>query len=212
VSDDARTPLVASAPTGPAYLVGDAGAADDALLAAMSQGDERAGVVFVRRYQRRVYGLALSMVGDPGRAEDIAQEAFLRAWRHAAAFDARRGTVATWLLAITRNLAIDSLRMRRGVMTCPSDPLWETMADEARSPDDEAVASEARSTLAEALAALPGEQRRALVLAAVYGYSASDVSLLEGIPLGTAKSRIGRGLRRLRDASVNFELGKAVRS
>ena len=60
------------------------GASDEALLAGMAVGDERAGVAFVRRYQRRVYGLALSMVGDPTLAEDIAQEALLRAWRHAA--------------------------------------------------------------------------------------------------------------------------------
>jgi RNA polymerase sigma-70 factor (ECF subfamily) len=69
----------------------DAGVSDDTLLAGMGVGDERAGVAFVRRYQRRVYGLALSMVGDPVLAQDIAQEAFLRAWRHALVFDRRSG-------------------------------------------------------------------------------------------------------------------------
>ncbi|HXW79876.1 MAG TPA: sigma factor, partial [Acidimicrobiales bacterium] len=88
----------------------DSGVSDDALLAGMAVGDERAGVAFVRRYQRRVYGLALSMVGDPVLAQDIAQEAFLRAWRHALVFDRRRASVGTWILTITRNLAVDALR------------------------------------------------------------------------------------------------------
>src|ERR1700684_2849645 len=106
----------------------DAGVSDDALLAGMAVGDERAGVAFVRRYQRRVYGLALSMVGDRAQAEDIAQEAFLRAWRHALVFDRRRGSVGTWVLTITRHLAVDALRLRRAVVTDPGDLLWLNLA------------------------------------------------------------------------------------
>src|SRR4051812_46023868 len=85
-------------------------ASDEALLAALAAGDEEAAVAFVRRYQRRVYGLAVTLLGDRDLADDVAQEAMVRAWRHAAAFDVRRGSVSTWLLAITRNLAIDALR------------------------------------------------------------------------------------------------------
>ena len=97
----------------------DIGASDEALLAGMAIGDEGAGVAFVRRYQRRVYGLAVGLVGDHALAEDIAQEALLRAWRHAPVFDPRRASVATWVLTITRNLAVDALRLRRAV---PTDP------------------------------------------------------------------------------------------
>ena len=64
-------------------------------------------------------GLARAIVCDPALAEDVAQEAFLRAWRHAPAYDARKGTVTTWLLTITRNLAVDAVRMRRSQ---PVDP------------------------------------------------------------------------------------------
>src|SRR5919202_432344 len=92
---------------------------DEALVAALAAGDAGAATAFVRRFQARVYGLALSMVGDASVAEEIAQEAFTRAWRHAGAYDARRGRVPTWLLSITRNLAIDYLRARR---TEPVDP------------------------------------------------------------------------------------------
>ena len=81
-------------------------ASDEALLAGMAVGDERAGVAFVRRYQRRVYGLALGILRDPGMAEDVAQDAFVRAWTHASVFDPRRGAAATWLLTIARNLSI----------------------------------------------------------------------------------------------------------
>ena len=82
---------------------------DEALVAGFAAGDTDAATAFVRRYQARVFGLAVTMVGDPTVAEEIAQEAFTRAWRRADSYDARRGRVVTWLLAITRNLAIDHL-------------------------------------------------------------------------------------------------------
>src|SRR5437763_13567965 len=92
---------------------------DEALLAGLCMGEADTGAAFVRRVQRRVCGLALSIVSDPGLAEDIAQEALAKAWRHAQAYDPRRGSVATWLLTITRNLSIDALRLRRAQ---PTDP------------------------------------------------------------------------------------------
>src|SRR4029453_8573874 len=95
------------------------GLSDETLLAAMGAGDADAAAVFVRRFQSRVYGLALTMLRDPGIAEDAAQETFVRAWRHAATYDARRGRVPAWLLAIARNLAIDRVRMRSPI---PVDP------------------------------------------------------------------------------------------
>ncbi|TMK42962.1 MAG: RNA polymerase subunit sigma-70, partial [Actinobacteria bacterium] len=71
----------------------------------MGLGERAAASAFVKRFQARVYGLALSIVGDPLLAEDLAQEALTKAWRNAGAYDPRRGAVATWLLTITRNLA-----------------------------------------------------------------------------------------------------------
>src|SRR5213083_1259414 len=92
---------------------------DETLLAGLASGEHDAAVAFVRRFQRRVFGLALAILGDPAAAEDVAQEAFARAWRHAAAYDPRRGPVANWLLVITRNLAVDAARLRRAL---PIDP------------------------------------------------------------------------------------------
>ena len=86
---------------------------DAALLAALGTGDDDAAAVFVRRFQRRVFGLAASITLDPSAAEDVASQAFARAWQHAGSYDARRGPVSTWLLTITRNVAIDSIRVRQ---------------------------------------------------------------------------------------------------
>ena len=100
---------------------------DEDLLAGMAVGEQAAAIAFVRRYQRRVFGLAYSMTGDAGVAEDVAQEAMTRVWRHAPVFDPRRGSVTSWVLTITRNLAIDALRMRRAVPTDPTtslSPCW----------------------------------------------------------------------------------------
>jgi RNA polymerase sigma factor (sigma-70 family) len=174
--------------------------ADDALLAGYGTGDPQAAAAFIRRHQARVYGLAQSIVVDPSLAEDVAQEAFTRAWRHAATYDPRRGTVPTWLLTITRNLAIDALRLRRSV---PIDPasfaaLNLTATGTESDPGHAAELADHTTRLRAALADLPGPQRRALVLSGLCGRTAKEVSEYEGIPLGTAKTRIRTGLRKLR--------------
>jgi RNA polymerase sigma factor (sigma-70 family) len=176
---------------------------DEALLGGMATGDERAAVEFVRRYQRRMFGLAYSMIGDADAAQDVAQEAMLRVWRHAQVFDARRGSVTTWVLSITRNLAIDSLRLRRAVPTDPDHFGQLGLASLAQSPEDRAVASSSIPKIRSVLAALPTDQRRALVLAAVYGKTAAEISEEESIPLGTAKTRIRAGLSKLRAAMAD---------
>lgn len=169
-------------------------APDEVLLAAMAQGDEDAVVAFVRRYERRIYGLAWTMLGDAGLAEEVAQEAFVRAWHHAATFDARRAAASTWVLAITRNLAIDHVRLRRPLLL-PADDL-AALAGTAEGGFE--AEPERRERLRRALAELPEEQRRAVVLAAAYGYTAAEIGTAEAIPLGTAKTRIRAGLGKLR--------------
>ena len=180
-------------------------ASDEALLSGVAVGDDRAVLAFVRRYQRRLFGLALGIVGDPGMAEDVAQEAFIRILRHAAVYDVRRGSVATWTLTITRNLAIDAVRVRRPIPTSPEDRTFLSLVSNDRSPDDAASVSESMTQARFALAALPNDQRRAIVLAVMYGRTASEVASLEAIPLGTAKSRIRLGLAKLREAAAITE-------
>jgi RNA polymerase sigma-70 factor (ECF subfamily) len=178
---------------------------DEGLLAGMAVGEQAAAVTFVRRYQKRVFGLAYSMVGDAGVAEDVAQEAMIRVWKHAPVFDPRRGSVASWVLTITRNLAIDALRLRRAVPTDPDDFAASAVLSSELNPEDVASRGDVRSTVRSALGALPAEQRRAVVLAAVYGRTALEISEADGIPLGTAKTRIRTALIRLRAAVDHAE-------
>jgi RNA polymerase sigma factor (sigma-70 family) len=172
---------------------------DEALLAGFAAGDRHASAAFIRRFQGRAYGLARTIVGDPGTAEDIAQEAFVRAWRYAASFDARRGTVVTWLLAIVRNVAVDRLRLRQAEPLDPDLLASKLQLQQARVADDERSAIADREQLRQALAILPAEQRRALLLAAYFGRTAAEVAELESIPLGTAKTRIRTAMHRVRD-------------
>ncbi len=125
---------------------------DEALLAGMAVGDQSAAVTFTRRYQRRVFGLAYSMTSDAGLAEDVAQEAMVRVWRHAPVFDPRRGSVTSWVLTITRNLAIDALRMRRAVPTDPDDFAATAMASAEHNPEDAVRRGDVRQLVRGALA------------------------------------------------------------
>jgi RNA polymerase sigma factor (sigma-70 family) len=172
-------------------------ASDEALIAGLASGDRGAATAFVRRFQARVFGLAVTMVGDPAVAEELAQEAFTRAWRHAGAYDARKGRVATWLLSITRNLAIDHLRAKR---TEPLDPdtigeadkaMW--MASAGTNVDQDMATTDLRDELAQ----LPVDQRRALLLATLFGFTAREIGEIESIPLGTAKTRIRTAMLKL---------------
>ena len=169
---------------------------DETLLAAMAAGDTAAAAALVRRYQARAFGLAVTIIGDRTAAEDVAQEAFVRMWRHAGAFDAGRGSVEAWLLTIVRNAAVDMLRMRRHVTVHPDEAarLTPALVPSQDADDDE------RDVLRRALAALPEDQRRAVVLSSYAGWTASEIAEREAIPLGTVKSRVRLGLAKLRDA------------
>jgi RNA polymerase sigma-70 factor (ECF subfamily) len=182
----------------------DGAVADELLLSGMAIGDDRASIELIRRYQRRVFGLAVGIVGDPSVAEDVAQEAFLRVFSHAEAFDPRRGAVSTWVLTITRNLAIDALRARRAAPADPDDQVFLELVSTEPLPDDGAITAEAVGRVRAAIAMLPVEQRRAVLLAAMHGWSAAEIASAEAIPLGTAKGRIRLGMAKLR---VSLEVG-----
>jgi RNA polymerase sigma-70 factor (ECF subfamily) len=177
---------------------------DASLVAGLALGDEQAALAFVRRFQDAVFGLAVSVTHDRALAEDVSQEVFVRAWRAAGNYDPRRASALTWLLTITRNAAIDAVRARR-----PTPVLAETLErlldvtlrSAADTDDTERLALltlESERALAR-LQALPGEQARAVALAVLGGCTAAEVGRHENIPLGTAKTRIRTGLRRLRE-------------
>lgn len=178
------------------------GLSDETLLAGLASGDAEAAAAFVRRFQSRVYGLAVTMLHDAELAEEVAQETFVRAWRHAATYDARRGRVPTWLLAIARNLAIDRARMRSPT---PVDP--DVIASELDLAHVDSVDVGERDRLRRAIGTLPDEQRRALVLATYAGRTAREIAELDGVPLGTVKTRIRSAMLKLRESlGVEHEL------
>lgn len=182
-----------------------AGVADDALVAGLAVDDPDAATAFVRRFQAKVFGLALSITRDPALADDVAQISFERAWRAAVAYDTTRGSVTTWLLTITRNAAIDAVRARRATPADDEhlDRLVHVALARTQSPDATADVASTRVDAEGVLRRvrdLPAEQARAVVLAVLGGCTADEISRREGIPLGTAKTRIRTGLRRLRAA------------
>jgi len=142
--------------------------------------------------------VAMTVTGDVQLAEDVAQQTFEQAWRHAQVYDSRRGSVRTWLTAIAHNLAIDAVRSRRVVPVDPTRmaPLLDAATD---SPERLAVADEDSAELRRAIAELPPGQARAIVMAGVYGMTAQQVADLEQVPLGTAKTRIRTALAKLRE-------------
>ena len=176
-------------------------AADAALVEGLALDDEAVAAAFVRRFQGAVFGLALSITRDPTLAEDVSQEVFVRAWRGAKTYDIRRASVLTWLLAITRNVSIDAVRMRRAVPT-DDEMLDQLVYDALRRPDPQETALHHLESdrAVDRLLKLSREQARAVVLAVIGGCTAAEVSRHENIPLGTAKTRIRDGLRRLRDS------------
>jgi RNA polymerase sigma factor (sigma-70 family) len=170
---------------------------DEALVAGMAAGDPDVAAVFVRRFQRRVYGLALAITRQPEAAEEVAQDAFVRAWRYAASFDPRRGSAAAWLLGIARHVALDHLRAigrRLDRPTHDPDGLFDNLVGEEAlvNPHDDLT------TVADELRALPAEQRQALMAAAYYGFTAREISEAWDIPLGTVKTRLRLAMAKLR--------------
>ena len=172
---------------------------DETLLAGLGAGDADLAVAFVRRFERVVYGVALTVTRDPVTAEDVAQQAFEQAWRHAQVYDSRRGSVRAWLTTIAHNLAIDVLRARTSAPVDPAElPALLTAVTE--TPERLAVARDSAAGLRRALAQLPGAQARAVAMAGIYGMTARQIAVTEDIPLGTAKTRIRDGMLKLRAA------------
>lgn len=171
---------------------------EESLLAGFASKDPETTANFVRRFQGRVFGLALSIVKDTAVAEEIAQETFARAWEHAGAYDPRKGRVDTWLLTIARNLAIDARRVHsREVYSADDSSLLQIVSNEP-DPEGTGVLSDEKRRLHKAILGLSEEQRRVLLLASFHGCSGKEISEREGIPLGTVKSRLRTAMLRLR--------------
>ncbi|MDQ2942233.1 MAG: sigma-70 family RNA polymerase sigma factor [Candidatus Dormibacteraeota bacterium] len=174
------------------------GLADPDLAAQLAAGSQQALAELYDRYGRLAYSVALRVLGDPGRAEDAVQEAFLTTWNHAASFDVRRGSLRTWLLASVRNRSIDYLRGRGGHERQELQ-LHPALAEVGPQSDPwrEVSLSLERSAVREAMSNLPAEQRQAVELAYFAGYSHREIAEMTSVPLSTVKGRMRLALEKL---------------
>lgn len=182
-------------------------AGEDALLVArVGAGDQAALAALYDRYARPCYSLARRILGDDTLAEDVVQEVFLAVWRDPSRFDATRGAFATWLLSTTHHKAVDAVRREENHRKRrASTDVLETRVSDAPSVDDEAWTGVRRTRVRAALATLPEAQREALGLAYLGGYTQREIAGLTGIPLGTVKTRMLAGMRRLRDELADID-------
>jgi RNA polymerase sigma factor (sigma-70 family) len=179
---------------------------DEVLLAGLGAGDAELALAFVRRFQQIVYGMAVTVVSDPTAAEDVAQQTFEQAWRHAQVYDSRRGSVRAWLRTIAHNLAVDVVRARTSAPVDPAE-LPALLTAVTDTPERLAEAHDNAAQLRGALARLPAPQARAVAMAGIYGMTARQIADEEEIPLGTAKTRIRDGMQKLRAAYLPEETG-----
>lgn len=167
---------------------------DAELVAGAAAGNaERLGELF-DRHAGRMKSLALRIVRSPEEAEDVVQEVFIQAWRQASRFDAARGNVLAWLSIMTRSRSLDRWRRRSTRRETAVSDAHELEAPGEADRDPSAWA--ARTALSD----LPADQRGPLELAYWEGLSQSEIAARLGVPLGTIKTRMRIGLKRLREA------------
>ena len=171
---------------------------DGELVAAIARRDDAAMAEAVRRHRGPVLAFALRLVGDSGRAEEISQEVFLRLWERSSRFDLERGSLRSFLLAITHGRALDVLRSDTARVAREHRDAVRTVAPET-GVEARVVAQTVADAVRQALAQLPDPDRNAVELAYFGGHSYRTVARMLNEPEGTVKSRIRRGLAKLRD-------------
>jgi RNA polymerase sigma-70 factor (ECF subfamily) len=172
--------------------------ADASLMAALMRKEPAAGDALYTRYASRIYGLGLMLLKNKADAEDLVQDTFLKIWRTGSAFDPQRGSLDVWILLNARSLAIDLLR-RRTLETrkLASEPGRSEVSEEP-GPEWYAEQRDLMQRARKAMDQLPPRQRSAVELAYLGQRSSTQVAELQGIPLGTVKSRIRAGIATLR--------------
>ena len=176
--------------------------ADDQLVSRIAAGDARALEALYDRYVRQCFGLALRMVGDPGLAEEVVQEVFLKLWSRPDSYSPQKGAFVSWLLSLVHHRAVDELRKRsRTEVALDNDqPLSviNTRPDPQPDPSEQVWVMEQQRVVRQALGELPENQRLVLELAYFGGLSQSQIAERTSQPLGTVKTRMRMGLLSLR--------------
>lgn len=191
---------------GEPVVAGPAEVGDADLIRRAAEGDAQALEALYDRFSGVVFSFALRLVQDRQLAEEVLQEVFFRAWQQGGSFSAQRGSVVTWLLSITHNLAIDEIRKRRRrpqkADSEEPEQVLAAVADSSAAADVEREVwlGSLRDTVRDALAHLPPAQREAIELAYYQGLTQREIAEALGEPLGTIKTRMRLGLQKLREA------------
>jgi RNA polymerase sigma-70 factor (ECF subfamily) len=184
---------------------------DEALLARIAKRDSQALALLYERYARLVYSLARRILGNAELAEDIVQETFWRVWRRSETYRTGRGSVVGWISGIARNLSIDELRRQRArpseVYDTEASPVLRDMVDGSTDVVAAALEDERRRLIEAALSQMTAEQRQAIELAYFGGLSQSEIAERLHSPIGTIKTRIRSGLRKLREILAAQQFG-----
>lgn len=186
---------------------GEVGSNEEALIAASRKGDVQSFNQLVLGYQGIVYNLAYRMLNDAEAAADIAQDAFLSAFRGIRAF--RGGSFKAWLLRIVSNACYDHLRRKHRRPTSSLESMLDAeeslvdFPDPGAGPEDMALRRELLEHVQRGLLCLPIEQRVVVVLSDVQGLSYEEIAAVTNCSLGTVKSRLSRGRAHLRDYLVS---------
>ncbi|HVE74742.1 MAG TPA: sigma-70 family RNA polymerase sigma factor [Mycobacteriales bacterium] len=197
----ARPARVAQVPVGADAAPFDAlsGLDDRALVARMTEGDGAALETLFGRYGGSCYGFARRILGDEQLAQDVVQEVFLTLWRDGHRYDPTRGGFSTWLLSMTHHKSVDSVRKEERLRSRRTTvDVLDHEPDRGPTVEDAAWGLLRRDRVREALKTLPEPQREALALAYFGGYTQREIAGLTDTPLGTVKTRMLAGMRRLR--------------
>jgi RNA polymerase sigma factor (sigma-70 family) len=191
-------------------------AGDADIMRRIRAGDRSAVEELYDRFRRPAFALARRILADDTLAEDVLQEVFLSVWRDPGAFDRGRGSVSSWLLAVVHHKAVDAVRReesQRRRQAMAEDELTLDAATATRDVEDDAWSRVIAEKVRGALAVLSPPQREALTLAYYGGYTQREVAALTGAPLGTVKTRMLSGMRRLKQelgGSPDISLGGAL--
>jgi len=188
---------------------------DQQLVQLVIDGDTQAFNDLVERHQSRAYNLCVRMLGDADAAADVAQDAFISAYKH---LPSLRGEFRPWLMRIVANGCRDVLRSKKRRPSVSLDlerddddtPAMQ-IADTSDGPEAALMKSELQKTIAGALAEIPDDQREVIILSDIQGLSYQEIADMTGINIGTVKSRLNRARSRLRELLMAAELLPRVR-
>ncbi len=175
---------------------------DIGIMQRIAVSDQQALMELYEKYGKAVYSLAYRVVNNSVLAEEVAQDTFLKVWHQNARWDSEKGKLKSWLLTIAQFTAIDRLRQERRQPAVLPDSIEDNAE---RVVFGEALQWQDGSTMKLLIAQLPIEQARLIDLAFFHGMSHSDISESLNMPLGTVKTRLRSGLRRLRELWMNNE-------